>query len=70
MVRHSNKELDAVIRDMEQHGWAVTRGGKYYKGKCGCGRHVKTVKCSPSDPNYERNLRGWLGRLECWENET
>jgi len=67
--KHAVKELEAVLREMEAQGWRVKKLGKYYKGKCGCGNHIKTVRCTPSDPNYTRNLRGWLRRQECWNEE-
>lgn len=69
MSRHQNKEIELVIREMEARGWVVERSSKYYIGKCACGKHMKTVKCTPSDPNYTRNLRGWLRRQECWNEE-
>jgi len=34
--------------------------------KCRC---LKTVKLTPSDPNYLRNLLGQLGRATCWNKE-
>lgn len=39
--------------------------------KCACSdRHKKTVKLSPSNPNYRRELLGWLVRYTCWEEAT
>jgi len=34
--------------------------------KCRC---LKTVKLTPSDPNYLRNLLGQLGRATCWNKK-
>ena len=69
--KHPRKELEAVLRSLETQGWRVIRGKGYYK--CYCppphARCVKTVKLTPSDPNYTRNLRAWLRRSGCWEEE-
>jgi hypothetical protein len=37
---------------------------------CPCGKHWKTVKLTPSDPNYVRNLLGQLRRATCWDEEA
>ncbi|MEY2468867.1 MAG: hypothetical protein QOF21_1565 [Actinomycetota bacterium] len=51
----------------EARGWRVVKA-TYFKMYCPCrGRHMKTVHLTPSDPNYRRNLIGYLGRLDCWE---
>jgi hypothetical protein len=69
--RHPVKELEAVLREAEDKSWRVTKGKKYFKMKCPCaGKHMRTVHLSPSDPNYERNLRAWLGRQPCWTGEA
>lgn len=67
--RHPNKELEALLQEGEDLGWTVTKGRRYFKMKCPCGVHMKTVHLSPSDPNYERNLRGWLTRTGCWKED-
>lgn len=64
--RHSIKELEGVLTEAEGKGWDVTKGRKYYRMRCPCGNHQKTVHLSPSDPNYKRNLVGWLKRTGCW----
>jgi hypothetical protein len=66
--RHPIKELETVLRDAEARGWRVERGG-YFMMKCPCTeRHMKTVHLTPSNPNYERNLRAWLARCSCWKD--
>ena len=71
MVRpqHQVKELEEVLIAAERKGWAVDKGKKYFKMKCPCGEHTKTVKCTPSGNNYKRNLLGQLRRATCWEDE-
>lgn len=66
--RHPRKELEALLREAEAKGWRVVKPGKYFKMYCPCiDKHLETVHLTPSDPNYERNLRGLLGRETCWK---
>lgn len=58
--RHPKKDLEAVLRDGEAKGWEVAKTRKYYRMRCPCGSHQKTVHLTPSDPNYRQNLVGWL----------
>jgi hypothetical protein len=70
--RHPDADVEALIRSLERQGWIVEKGRKYYKAKCWppcVNRCYKTVKLTPSDPNYLRNLRGWFKRSGCWEEE-
>jgi hypothetical protein len=69
--KHQNKELERVLREAEEKGWRVEkRPNRYFKMKCPCDQqHMKAVKLSPSNPYYEKQLRGgtlpqdMLGRL-------
>jgi len=65
--KHTSKELEAILREMEDRQWLITRGKGYYVGKCPCKEHIKTVRLTPSNPMYGRNLRSWLRKLECWK---
>jgi hypothetical protein len=66
--RHQRPELEAILRQGEALGWRAEKGNQYYRMWCPCGTHQKTVRLTPSDPNYARNLRGWLRRTGCWES--
>jgi len=33
-------------------------------------RHQRWIHLTPSDPNYGKNLRHWLVRLDCWREEA
>jgi hypothetical protein len=70
--RHPVKELESVLQEAEARGWRVTKKPKgYFKLWCPCeAKHRKTVHLTPSDPNYERNLRAWLRRQPCWTQEA
>jgi hypothetical protein len=68
--KHQGKDLEAVLRDAEDKGWRVDKGRKYYKMWCPCReKHWKTVKLTPSDPTYLRNLLGQLRRATCWDSK-
>lgn len=68
--RHPNKDLEAVLREAEDKKWRVSKGQKYHKMLCSrpC-KCWKTVKLTPSDPNYLRNLLGQLSRATCWDEK-
>ncbi|KJE24861.1 hypothetical protein FF36_00868 [Frankia torreyi] len=65
--RHPIKELEAFLRQAESQSWRVEKGKKYFKIYCPCGEHKHTVHLTPSDPRYEKNLRGHLKSRTCWE---
>lgn len=68
--RHQNKELEQVLVLAERQGWTVIKGGKYFKMYCPCPeKHWKTVKLTPSDANYRRNLLMQLHRATCLRKE-
>lgn len=64
--RHPRQELENLLREAEQHLWTFSKGRKYFKGKCPCGLHLKTVHLTPSSSNYATNLKHWFQRQECW----
>ena len=67
--RHPDKELRKVTDGADARGWEGTRGKGYFMMKCPCPeKHKKTVHLSPSNPNYTRELLGFLRRYTCWED--
>lgn len=66
IVGTRNKEIDAAAKEVLAHGWAEVAGKGYRKFRCPCGMHTKTIKRTPSDPNYVKNLMGWFRRQPCW----
>ncbi|HEY9412275.1 MAG TPA: hypothetical protein VIP77_22035 [Jiangellaceae bacterium] len=69
--RHPKKELEEVLKAAEDQGWRISKVSKYYMMWCPCDdKHKKSVKITPSDPNYRRNLIGQLKRSTCWKDET
>lgn len=69
--RHTDKELEKVLASAERQGWTIKkRPNGYFKLYCPCDdKHMKTVHCTPSTPNYRRNLLGELRRKTCWKEE-
>ena len=66
--RHQDKDIEAVLREAEEHGWKVDRKKGYYKAKCPCGQHANwSIKLTPSNPNYAKRLRVWFQQQSCWE---
>lgn len=61
------QDIADVVAEYEAKGWTYGRRGRGYPYLiCPCGSHgPKTVHLTPSDPNYARNLRGWLRRQHC-----
>lgn len=71
MSRDQDKELAAIREEATRKGWRTVRRKGYWKMYCPawCGKHIKTMHLTPSDPNYARNLVGQLRRATCWNEE-
>jgi hypothetical protein len=68
--KHPNKDLEAIIRAAEDHGWTVEKNPRgYYWIKCPCKAHQRGVHITPSDPKYPLNVSKWLERKPCWNGE-
>jgi hypothetical protein len=66
--RHPKPELEAVLREAERRAWRIEKGKKYFKMRCPCEqKRKKTVRLTPSDPKYTKNLLGQLKHATCWE---
>lgn len=69
--KHDRADLEAILLEVEAHGWRVERDRGYFKTYCPCvDKHMKTVKLTPSDPRYPLNLRKWFQRQTCWKEMT
>lgn len=68
--RHPDKDLERLLRDFEKQGWSVTKRKRYFNVYCPCeGKHKRGVHLTPSDSNYELNVRKWLQRQPCYKDE-
>lgn len=65
------QDLEAIRKEAARKGWRVDRNKGYWKMWCPtwCGKHMKTMKLTPSNPRYVQNLLGQLGRVTCWNQE-
>jgi hypothetical protein len=63
---HPRKDLEAMMREAEAHGWTFDRRRKAYQGFCSCGVHTETVRMTPSGANYAVNKLKQVQRT-CWE---
>ena len=68
--RHPKKELEALLGEFHEAGWKVLdpKKGGYYKVRCPCGDHQRSVHISPSNPNYVKDTLMWLYRQPCYNN--
>jgi hypothetical protein len=63
VANHSKADALAMA---ERLGWRSERNKKgYYKLVCPCGKHLKWLHNTPSDPNYFRNAIAFLERQVC-----
>lgn len=68
--KHSDKELDKVLKSAWEQGWRIGRDGGYWKMWCPCeDKHWKTVKLTPSNRFYKKNLLKKLENSTCWKKE-
>ncbi len=64
-LRHPNKHIEEVLQLAEAHGWTFVPGKKHWKGRCGCGAHLRSVAKTPSSGYYVNHLLQWFLRT-CW----
>jgi len=65
---HPDKDLEAVIQEIEARNWRVMKGRKYYKAYCPCeDEHIKTIHLTPSGRMYLAHLKSWFRKQTCWE---
>jgi len=58
-----------LLGEFHEVGWKIESPGRYYKAKCPCGDHMRSIHISPSDPNYVKNALHWLRRQPCVPKE-
>lgn len=68
--KHPKKELEALLGEFHDAAWRIISPGRYYKVRCPCGKHQRTVHISPSNPNYARDTLKWLYRQSCYTSST
>ncbi|GAA3590521.1 hypothetical protein GCM10022223_01240 [Kineosporia mesophila] len=71
--RHGVPEIEQVLQDAEARNWPVeyNKNNNIWRLMCPmCGKHIKWVHKTPSNPRYALNLRKWLERTGCWKEKV
>lgn len=65
---HPDPDTEAVLAEAEEHQWNVDTGPKDYVFiQCSCPTgHYKYVTLAPTEVEFARGLRDWLGEQPCW----
>jgi len=63
--RHPRKELEEVLAAFHAAGWRIEDAGIYYRVKCPCGDHQRSIHLTPSNPRYGRQAVNWMRRQPC-----
>jgi hypothetical protein len=63
--RHPRKDLEDVLVVFHQAGWLIEDTGTYYRMKCSCGNHQRSIHLTPSNPHYGRQALSWMRRQPC-----
>lgn len=65
MTGSQRREREKLLKDLENRGWRITKGKNgYYRVWCPCpGKHQTGVHLTPSDPNYWKHRRAYIGGL-------
>jgi hypothetical protein len=70
IVTKRSTDVQAAAEEVLAHNWTEHTGKKgYRKFRCPCGKHMKTIKTTPSGANYVKNLMAWFRRQPCWKEE-
>jgi hypothetical protein len=68
--KHQDKDLEKLLVGVEERGWRVTKGRKYFRCFCPCGDHMETVHLTPSSGRYLINTTKKFERTPCWKGEA
>lgn len=71
-MSHGDKqERRELLKEANSQEWRIIESGGYVKIYCPCPeKHKKTVRLTPSNPNYWKELRRHLKRMTCWKEEA
>lgn len=65
--RHQTKEFEALLRNAEDNGWRVEKGGRYFKCLCPCSeKHWVKVVLTPSSGRTLANVRAQFAKCASW----
>ena len=63
--KHQRKELEEVLAAFDAAGWTIEDPPMYYRVKCPCGEHQRSIHLTPSNPNHGRQAPSWMRRQAC-----
>lgn len=63
--RHPRKDLEGVLVVFDAAGWIIEDPPKYYRVKCPCGEHQRSIHLTPSNPHYGQQAIRWMRRQTC-----
>lgn len=64
--KHPRKEIEALLGEFHEAGWRIEDPPKYYRVFCPCGKHLRSIHLTPSDPRYVNHALRWLYRQPCY----
>jgi hypothetical protein len=68
--KHPVKELEALLKDVENQDWRVDKKQRYFRIRCSSDcKCMRWVHLTPSSGTYEKDIRAWLKRRPCWREE-
>lgn len=68
--RHPDKELEALLRDLERQNWTVKRGKGYFLARCPCAeKHQKWIHLTPRR-GYAKRQRYWFESKTCYRSNA
>lgn len=64
--RHPNKEIQAFLMELDEAGWRITKGSRYYKAMCPCREHRPFfIHLTPSSRYYLNKLKKHTYEYTC-----
>lgn len=64
--KHPKKDLELVLMEFDQNGWKIIDPPKYYKMRCPCGFHTRTLHISPKLPDHGKQALRYMKRQPCY----
>jgi hypothetical protein len=70
--KHQHKDGEALLKEFDSQGWTISRNKGYYMVRCpeSCGQHSKTVRLTPSGPDYFKRCKRFVENNTCWKEGT
>lgn len=67
--RHTDKDIETLLKEAEGRGWRIDRRKGYFKCYCPCAeKEFVSVALTPSGHRFLANKRAEFRRKGCWED--